>query len=151
MKTRALVLILVLICVALIIFESYANDKKAFKKDYKFLAGTWINEEYNSHPHKAKFVLYRDGTFDNYNKTSDTEIHGSGHVIITDKWTDSEGNIWYKMHVWWGDIVEGKPGGYELDRISKSGKVWEFINLTGDYPTEMDENFFHYHIYYRQE
>ena len=150
MKTRTLVSILIPVLVALIIFEGYADDKKAFKKDYKFLAGTWINEEYNSHPHKAKFVMYRDGTWDSYNKTSDTGINESGHYIITEKWIDSEGNTWYKAHIWWGSIVEGKPGSYELDRVSKSGKVWEYVNLTGDYPTEMDESFIRYHIYYRQ-
>jgi len=150
MKTRMLVSILILVLAVLIICEGYATDKKVSKKDYRFIAGTWINEEYNSYPHAAKLVMYRDGTWERYLQTSDTGIYDSGHYVIVEKWTDSEGNIWYKMHIWVGTIGEGKPSRYELDRISKSGKVWEFINLSGDYPTEMDESVFNYHIMYRQ-
>ena len=124
MKTRTLVSILVLVLAVLIISEGYATDKKVTKKDYRFVSGTWINEEYNSKPFREKYVVRRDGTFDRYNRTSDAGKQGTGHYEIIEKWIDSEGNIWYKMHVWSGVKVEGQPVSYELDKFSNSGKVW---------------------------
>jgi len=150
MKTRMFISILILVFALLTISESYATDKKDFKKDYRFIAGTWINEEYNSHAHIGKFVIRRDGSYDAYFKTTDTEIAEKCHYIIVDKWTDSQGNIWYKTNEWFGVVVEGKPSQYSLSRFSNSGKVWEYIGLPGGFPTELDENNFHYHIYYRQ-
>ena len=150
MKPRTFVIILILVLAVLIISEGFATEKKVTKRDYKFVAGTWINEEYNSHPHLAKFVIRRDGTIDLYYRTSDTEKAGTGHIVIIKKWTDPEGNIWYKSHTWEGVMVEGKPRHYELDKFSNSGKVWEYIALPGGFPTELDENKFQYHIYYRQ-
>jgi hypothetical protein len=151
MKTRTFVSILILVLAVLIILGSCATTKKVAKKDYRFFSGIWVNEEYNSHPFMAKYVIFSDGTFDAYNNLTDTGKHGSGHYIIVDKWTDSEGNRWYKMHVWGGVVVEGKPDMYELDKFSNSGNVWEFISLTGDFPPELDKSQFRYHIYYRQE
>ena len=149
-QTRTLVSILILVLAVLIVIESCATYEKAYKKDYKFFARTLINEEYNSHPFSAKYVLKRDGTWYTYEKTTDTEKRFTGHYIIKEKWIDSEGNSWYKMHTWEGDIVEGKPSYYELDKFSKSGKVWEYISYADDYPIEIDESIFEYHIYYRQ-
>ena len=151
MKIRMFVLILILAFIILNICEGYAADKKVTKKEYKFFSGTWINEEYNSHPHLARYVIRRDGTFDCYFRTTDTKKAGNGHYVIVEKWTDLEGNIWFKMHTWLGVMVEGEPAKYELAKFSNSGKVYECIALPGGFPTELDENNFHYHIYYRQE
>jgi len=150
MKIRTLVSILILVLAVLIISEGYATEKRVTKRDYKFFSGTRINEEYNSHHFPAKYVIRRDGTFDCYFRTTDTKVAVNGHYVIVEKWTDLEGNIWYKSHTWEGVMVEGKPWRYELDKVSNSGKVWEYIALPGDFPTELDENNFHYHIYYRQ-
>jgi hypothetical protein len=151
MKIRTLVSILILVLALIIVIGGCATGKKVTKKDYKFFEGTWINEEYNSHPFPAKYVMRRDGTYDKYNRISDTGKLGTGHYIIKGKWIDSEGNIWYKMHVWGGVIVETRADGYEIDKFSNSGKVWEFIAYGDDYPTEIDESNLKYHIYYRQE
>ena len=151
MKSRTLVSILIFILAVLIIRDGYATDKKVTKRDYRFVEGTWTNEEYNSHPHMGKYVLRRDGTFDSYFTTSDTEKEGANHYIIVEKWTDSEGNIWYKRHVWGGAKVEGHPGGYALDKFSNSGNVWEYIESGADFPTEIDKNHPYYHRYNRQE
>jgi len=151
MKTRTFLLILMLALIILVICEGYAADKKVTKKDYKFFSGTWINEEYNSHHFLARLVIRRDGTFDGYFRTTDSNKALDGHYVIVEKWTDLEGNIWYKSHTWEGVMVEGKPEFYELAKFSNSGKVWEYLALPGDFPAELDESNFHYHIYYRQE
>ena len=150
MKTRTLVSILILVLAVLIISEGYASEKKVSKQDYKFVSSTWINEEYNSHAFPARWELHRDGTFDGYNRISDTGKKYTGYYVIVDKWTDSEGNIWYKMHVGYGPIDEGPPSAYELDKFSESGKVWESISDNSAFPTEIDESHAKYHIYYRQ-
>ena len=150
MKTRTLVSILILVFAVMIISEGYATEKKVTKRDYRFFSGTWINEEYNSHPFPAKWVIRRDGTFDGYFRTTDSNKAGNGHFVIVEKWTDLEGNIWYKSHTWEGVMVEGKPTSYDLNKLSNSGKVWEYLALPGDFPTELDENNFQYHVYYRQ-
>ena len=150
MKTRTFVLILMLALIILIICEGHAADKKVTKKDYKFISGTWINEEYNSYAFPARWEMHRDGSWDGYNRISDTGKKYTGHYEIVDKWTDSEGNIWYKMHVWYGPIDEEHISGYELDKFSESGKVWEYISDIYAFPTEIDESDFRYHIYYRQ-
>ena len=74
MKIRMFVLILILAFIILNICEGYAADKKVTKKDYKFYSGTWINEEYNSHPHLARYVMRRDGTFDCYFRTKESVL-----------------------------------------------------------------------------
>ena len=151
MKTRMFVLFVILVVAVLIISEGFATEKKVTKRDYRFFSGTWINEEYNKRDFPAKWVIHRDGTSDKYNRISDTGKKGSGHYEIVEKWIDDEGNIWYKLHTWGGVVVEGKPDNYELDKFSDSGKVWEWISLSGDFPTELDVNHLWYHIYYRQE
>ena len=100
MKTRTSVSMLILVSTLIFIVGSCATTKKVTKKDYRFFSGIWVNEEYNSHPFMAKYVIFSDGTFDAYNNLTDTGKHGIGHYIIVDKWTDSDGNRWYKMHVW---------------------------------------------------
>jgi len=151
MKTRMLVSIVILVLAVLSVAEGSDTEKKVTKRDYRFFSGTWINEEYDSRAFVAKFIIYRDGTFDAYNRLSDTGKNSIGYYEIVEKWIDSEDNIWYKMHVWWGVKVEGEPGSYKLDKFSNSGKVWEHVEISGDFPTEMDENHTQYHIYYRQE
>jgi len=150
MKTRTFVSILILVLAVLIISEGDATEKRITKRDYKFVSDTWINEEYNSRAILAKYELHRDGTYDSYNKTSDAGKMYTGHYQIIDKWTDSEGNIWYKMHFWFGSILEDHPNYYELAKFSKSGKVWESIDGKFEFPTELDESHVKYDIYYRQ-
>ena len=151
MKTRTFVSIMILVLAVLIISEGYATEKKVTKRDYRFFAGTWINEDYNSHAFPARWELYRDGSWDGYNRISDTGKKYTGHYEIVDKWTDSEGNIWYKTHVWYGPIDEVHISAYEIDKFSESGKVWEYISDKFEFPTEIAESDYRYHIYYRQD
>ena len=151
MKTRTLVSILIVVLAVRIIAEGYAADEKVTKKDYRFISGTWINEEYNSYAFSARLEMHRDGSWDQYNRISDTGKKYTGHYKIVEKWTDSEGNIWYKTHIWYGPIDEVFISDYEIDKFSESGKVWEYISDIYAFPNEIDEDDLRYHIYYRQE
>jgi len=150
MKTRTLVSILILVLAVLIMAEGYATDEKVSKKDYRFVSGTWINEEYNSHVFSARVEMHRDGSWDEYNRISETGKKSAGHYAIVDNWTDSEGNTWYKMHIWRGPIDEEHISFYELAKYSESGNSWEFMSDRLEFPTEIDESHAKYHIYYRQ-
>jgi beta-lactamase regulating signal transducer with metallopeptidase domain len=96
-----------------------------------------------------------DGTLISYDKWNDPKIFLSYFLReatyeITDKWTDSGGNIWYKL------TRIGKHTNtleYMLIKISESGKTLEYCASNVRYPTEIDPNSYHYtyRIYYRQD
>ena len=150
MKLKKKIPILILILSVSFLFAGCQTTNKITKKDYEFCAGTWINEDYNSHPHFGKWVCRSDGTFDGYFKTTDKNIAESGHYVINEKWTDAEDNIWYKMNEWAGIKIEEDPSRYSLNKINSTGTVWEWISYSGEYPSELDTEDFLYHIYYRQ-
>jgi hypothetical protein len=52
---------------------------------------TWINEKMS-----AKKYVNTPGHWVRYLKSSDSRSHNEFSVEIVSKWTDSEGNTWYK-------------------------------------------------------
>jgi hypothetical protein len=98
--------------------------------------------------------------FKQYLHVSDTDTFYEGTRQIIAKWTDSEGNIWYKTL----DAITkgGTIAGYKLaalHKFSKSATVWEEIwtSPSNDqeianptYPTKIDPtDSMHYSIYNR--
>jgi hypothetical protein len=95
---------------------------------------------------------------DRFSLLSDTTPYDNATYEIDAKWTDSEGNIWYKVH---GIQTSGQWKGYtyvELDKLSKSGIVWEGqytsigLNAKVDamsYPKELDPKNPNYGIFLR--
>ena len=71
-------------------------------------------------------------------------------VTITDKWIDTQGNIWYKAH----KICEPNyTTCSEYGKITDSGNTYESVNHFGDQPIENwepDNPDYHYAIYYRE-
>ena len=128
------------------------NEASAEEIDiYKKLSGTWINKDYDgvSEYFPGKYIIKRDGTYDAYTNSSDTSrISFSEIISIDEKWIDSEGNFWYKSTT--KSLLTHRKN-YELGKIHSSGNVWELINLSYDYPNELDPNHGKYRIYYRQE
>ena len=155
MKTRTLVSIIILVSALLIAISSYASGKKAYiAKEDEELYGIWINTDYNDSQHPAKFIFKPDGTYEGYAKTDGTHSYYHGEYIITDKWTDSEGNIWYKVFfpiLWVGSSKDTEPL-YYLSKIDKSGNILETVRSGIDYPTELgpDVLLYTYRILYRQ-
>lgn len=119
------------------------------------LYGTWVNE--NSLP--QRIVQVPDG-WEQYLYTDDSQPFARASAVIVSKWTDAEGNIWYKS---FGTITAGLYPGEkftELDKLSKSGTVWEFVwtmptndreLITLVYPTKIDPKSPEYGIYHRAE
>lgn len=110
--------------------------------------GSWINKEYDADPGKtAMFILTPDGKYASYLKESDTEPFSTGTITIKEKWTDSEGNIWYKV-TFSPDIFPVTRDG--LMKLSNSGKTLESVFSRGQAPTEIDVNSPNYRIRYRK-
>ncbi len=148
MKTRTLVSILILILSVLIIAGSCATEKKMVKKSEE-LYGTWVNEDYADVRHYTTLVFTSDGTYEFYTDASRKTLSMRGTHSITDKWTDSEGNFWYKA-TYEIKIATQPVSGFLLIKISNSGTTYEDNYDYRKYPTEIDPIYGTYSIYYRQ-
>ena len=142
MKPRTLISVLILI---MAVFVLLAGGSK--KEEYY---GTWVNTDYDRSTLaiRAKTIHNHDGTLSKYVNTSDTEPYETGTFTIEDKWTDSEGNIWYKiLYTVTGQIISN----FELTKISDNGTTLELVYSVIDYPTEIVPNDGINFIYYRQQ
>ena len=118
------------------------------------ICGTWVNTEQPKgryYPVEEKRVFSLDGMFKFYRYESSQSPEFEGTYTITEKWTDSQGNIWYKMKAMgkslkYRDNVEW----YLLSRISDSGKTLEYVYHPLDYHKKLDPNHPSYRILYRK-
>ena len=129
-----LALILNLTLVIFIATDGIAGEWGYFAKDNEEFYGTWINIDYQSGMPAHKLVYKPDGTIDVFTVPNIKLPNYKGRYLITGKWTDSENNIWYKVHWVRGG---GHGEGYSLCMISNSGKTMEFVFDT-KYPSEID-------------
>jgi hypothetical protein len=112
--------------------------------------GTWVNPEYKpkaSSGFSVKLVYNSDGRWEAYNFEDTSTPTWSGSYTIIDKWTDSEGSVWYKV-AW--ETRGGSYGGKNLVKISNSGNTCEVAQSGTDYPTEIDPTHPNYRIRYRK-
>jgi len=149
MKARTFVSILILVLAVLIVVGSCANDKMAYISKAYELYGTWVNTDYNETGLWGKFIFYPYGIFELYHADTKTRFDKFEDFIVTNKWTDSKGNVWYTC------IFEGASGNwdtYVLAKISNSGKTLEMAVSIGDYSKAVDpqDSSYLYLIYYRQ-
>ena len=132
---------------ALMVFfgNTLAGEKAYVPEDNEELYGTWVNMDYKPNAHPRQKVISYPGEWAAYGSAESETATETGTHKITDKWTDSEGNIWYKCEV---SFTIQKV--YELDKISNSGKTWEFVFSYSKYPTKIDPGDAEYHIYHRK-
>ena len=157
MNARTFVSILILVIAVMVIAGSCATKKEvvAEKEFYipqfdEELHGTWINEEYNSTAYKGKKRLYPWGYYEDYRPADSEVVLYKGTFVIVDKWTDLEGNTWYKTYY---RISGSSTVIHELDKISNNGNTWEYAYTTTHFPSEskLYPDNTRYRIYYRQE
>ena len=149
MKTKNLILNFIIIIAILLISACSKSEKPAYiSKEYE-IYGTWINPEYNNTGSFAKVVLHPNGKAELYNVDNDTRISLYAEFVITNKWTDSDGNIWYTLI---GKVGKKEDWFYELNKISNSGKTLENALSLDDYPQVIDQKDprYSYQIRYRQ-
>jgi hypothetical protein len=157
MRTKMLVYVLVFLVAALAGVGSFANDKEKYgfyvPKPNEEIFGTWVNKEYSGtrlvHPQKLVFRFW--GYEEEYTNIADNNSSYQDTFILVDKWTDSEGNIWYKVYEQNGQM---KYGWFSLVKISKGRTVFEYIfnSYPLMWPKEADMNPDNpqYRIYYHQ-
>ena len=145
MKTRTLVLILIIVLAVLIVIGSCATGGKAVKAPIESVYGAWANPDYNTTGQSAKLIYKPDGTYKEYSHTDITMGQGPYEYTIPESWIDSDGNKYYKV-----DLVWGIETLYELWRINETDTVLELVFSNIDYPSEIDPNHFNYRILYRQ-
>jgi len=158
MKTRKLVIILILIAAVLIIVGSCATGKKIITVNdaMKQFEGVYINTEYSGSMKDAqKIVIASDGRIERWLKATQTTFSIRGEYKIVESWKDSKGNIYCKVDVIWRGI-----GTKELWRLDKARITFErnwIFAVQEEHPTEINPNpdpnvsiTIYYQIYYRQ-
>jgi hypothetical protein len=114
------------------------------------LYGIWKNEDYNKADTEwgttrfAKLVFNQEGTLAIYNNTTTKTKSLMGPFEITEKWTDTDGNIWYKLSTSLKGASSAEPY-YWTVSISNSGKTLEYGFSGSDYPNEKDLKNAYYH------
>jgi hypothetical protein len=149
MKTRMIVTILILDLTVLVVLGSCATDPmKYISKDYE-IYGTWINPEYDLSHSNAKFIISPNGKIDLFPTAKSSVSNAFREFYITNKWIDSEGNVWYTYK--WKNSYYAYYS-YALAKISNSGMTMETALYSEDYPKEIDpDGMYLYEIHYRQE
>jgi hypothetical protein len=123
------------------------------------LYGTWINEKSVNAFHIQKWIISSSGMKEYSNVSASLPVVEGEPAQIDRKWTDSEGNIWYRsvgtIKRDDGTILVGKT----LLKLSKSATVLEAVNTiydpnlgSVDYPTEINPKppaLQNYYIFYR--
>jgi len=153
MKAIKYVPILIVAITILFMVGGCATRKKVISDEdfIKIWSGTWINSENNVTGIKfRKAIFHPDGSYDHYYEIRDTIFHDTTNFTFYAKWTDLEGNIWYKAH-WENDhYVEG----YSMGKFSNFGNTYEEVWNFGVEPIEAwtpEDNRYYYRIWYRQE
>ena len=126
MKSGQLIFNGVLILIAAALMISCATKPYVAKEDEEIF-GTWVNTSYRQGmgasywaSYWQKIVHNPDGTIEGYMYAVDI-AHFTGAYAIIAKWTDSQGNILYKLMTRWGDKTSGETTLYEL-HIAASGR-----------------------------
>ena len=152
MMTRAFMISAVLLLSVLVFPTSYAKDGEFFKpSDDDEIFGTWVNTEYSGDQGWPQKIVYRPwGYVEYFMLVKNKNPVWPGTSTLVEKWTDEEGNIWYKDY--YREQYGGASALYQLYKISNNGTVFEMIWRKREFPTEaeMDPNGATYRIFYRQ-
>ena len=139
------------ILTALLVMAIFISTVQA-QESKEYLYGEWVNKEYDGASAEAypKWDYNSDGTWASYVKIEDQPVWG-GKYTITEKWTDSEKIIWYKLKA--TEIKRGKSTEdyYYLSKISDSGKKLEFVFHASDYLKVINPDKPTYRVYYRHK
>ena len=154
-----------IILLVMILLGGYCYGQNYVPKADEVLYGTWTNDNTNSAQMGERSVTFPGG-YKNYFGLSPNTFFEQGTEQLIEKWTDSEGNVWYKSQATttYGIVPSGVYKGYDykgwkfqcLQKFSKSGTVRELMAVhvpefdPNLYPTKIDPtDIEHYKIFYR--
>ena len=125
--------------------QAIAGEWGYFAKDQEELYGTWVNTKYVSSI--PQMIIYKSaGTFNCFKEANSKVPCYGGRYLVTGKWTDSKGNIFYKSN-WVGNWGEEA---YQITKISNSGKTLEFVLGYDEPPKNIDPENIWYRKYTRK-
>jgi len=157
-KTRALLITIVLLTVVTAVVAGGSQKKLSTEEAYEILAGTWMNEEYSEIEKHYKYVIQEDGTYTVFTTVSSGETI-TGKSTITDIVIVSDGTIWIKS-ILNAIANQVKFTHYEIWKLSDSNMTVElfYSEVEGWYgkgfPIDLetgDHARYNYLILYRQE
>ena len=139
---------------------SCASQQYAPKENEEFY-GTWNNKDYPSHEHQdyplfgvQQIVCSPDGTVETSNMFWEAGgVVRSYAYTITDKWSDSDRNLFYKQI--WDCYFEYNGKRHEMGRffvvvkVNPSKQTLEIVLDESDFPTKVDTSHDQYRIYFR--
>jgi hypothetical protein len=94
----------------------------------------------------AKIIYHPDMTWSAYDRSSSTHPTWRGTISIVEKWTDDQGDIWYKVttNQLGYDIIA-----HELWRMNSSATILEGVWGLSSIPRELSPDAESYTVYYR--
>jgi len=139
------------IVLTLVLFATGCGPKRYTMKANEEIFGTWTSAQRSPH----KLVMLADGTWEEYIYEADAAPTYKGNYQVIEKWKDAEGNVWYKEVVKVTFGTGAREITQELDKIDKSGRIWEFdFDYVSQFdpskfPKEIDPKSYNYGIYQR--
>ena len=135
MKTIKLIIgyILILNFLIFIVFAFSGESDQVLIKER--ICGCWINKDYDQNEKHARWDFNPDGTFACYRSLSSESPCWKGTYMISKKWTDSKGEVWFK--IFWQDKID-HINGYGLVCIDQSGTTMEAAHSSWYYPKKID-------------
>jgi len=137
-------LLSLILCLILVAFaaDTFAGEFDKYRpyvaKDTEEIYATWVNPEAKSgHPQRS--IYKANSTVEWFMSANSGAPDYIGRYLIVNKWTDSEGNIWYKIHA-----VSPHHENYIIIKISNSGNTLEIVEDRVDYPIKIDPK----HVWY---
>jgi hypothetical protein len=152
MRTRTTVFAVLLSFLVLVLLGGCGPGKYVPRANEE-IYGSWTNEKM-----EYQKVVVAPESEKMYIKLDDTTSFEESSQQIVSRWTDSEGNVWYKCS---NTRNKGPHSGTKfarLDKLSKSGTVWESVwtapandeeMKNPKYPIKIDPQDSLYNIYYR--
>ena len=122
----------------------FAQDRQVSKANEE-LSGTWTNEKSINTFHIQKMIIAAD-QLKEYHEVSDASPYVEATQQIDGRWSDSEGELWYKIS---GRIKTGPWGGRNykaLLKLTVSASVLEMVvsandgdSASFDYPAKIEK------------
>jgi hypothetical protein len=144
---------LILLAATLVLEVGCISEGAVLANLSSYIGTTWANKDYPSGREDIKMVVAQDNVIDLYDSLYSTSPKLNEMITITKSWTDSYGDLWFdavttRKRITTPDYTG--PKAFELNKISKSGTVWEITSSQTEYPHEMGFSGGGYSIRYRQ-
>ncbi len=139
-------LLALILSITLVAFAAgaLAGERGYIVQDNEELYGIWINLS-KSHGAQEQ-IIKPDGTYEYIRGAT----KGRARYLITGKWKDSQGNIFYRYHCVLNDPQGGGLEIYVLAKISNSGNTLETLHDSETYPTDIEQEVPFYRKYTRK-